>query len=157
MGTSNIGVVRGGVATNVVADYAEIDAEARSHDGEFRLAIADAIELAFVESAAATRSKDGQAVRAEVIRRVDYESFRLDEKSPVVSLVTSSMSALGHDPTCVVTNGGVDANWMVKHGLPTVSIGCGQRDVHTTKESLHIPDFLTACSIGKSVIMSIGR
>lgn len=151
-GTSNIGVVSGGVATNVVADYAEVDAEARSHDNGFRSEIADAIENAFVVAAGKVKSTDGTTVRAEVERRVDYESFRLPEKSPAVELVGQAIAGLGAKPEEAVTNGGVDANWLVKHGLPTVTVGCGQRDVHTTKETLVIDDYLAACQIGRYVI-----
>ncbi len=156
-GTSNIGVVRGGVATNVVADFAEIDAEARSHDSDFRTAIADAIENAFVEAAGKVRSEDGTAVRAEVERRVDYDSFRLDSSSPAVQLAAAAIESLGETPDFAVTNGGVDANWLVKHGIPTVTIGCGQREVHTTKEALHIDDYLAACQIGKFMIENLAH
>jgi tripeptide aminopeptidase len=154
-GTSNIGVVRGGVATNVVAEYTELDAEARSHDSAFRQAIGDALEAAFMEAAAQTRSRGGVAVRAEVERRVDYEPFRLDEDAAVISSVASAIEAAGATPQSVVSNGGLDANWMVRHGLPTVTVGCGQRDVHTTQETLDIPDFLAACQIGKNVIYQV--
>jgi tripeptide aminopeptidase len=156
-GTSNIGVVNGGVATNVVADQAVIEAEARSHDSAFRTAIADAIENAFVEAASKVKSKSGVAVRAEVERRVDYDSFRLPSKSAVVHLAADAIKSLGASPEQAVTNGGVDANWLVKHGIPTVTIGCGQRDVHTNKESLAIDDFLSACKIGTYVIENIGK
>lgn len=154
-GTSNIGIVQGGMATNVVADHAQIAAEARSHDGKFRKAIGDAIEKAFVQAAKRTKSKDGTAVRAEVVRHVDYESFQLSENSPAVDLVAEAIKALGAAPEKAVTNGGVDANWLVKHGIPTVTVGCGQRDVHTNKESLDIDDFLAACRIGKFVIENV--
>jgi tripeptide aminopeptidase len=152
-GTSNIGVVQGGSATNVVAPYAEITAEARSHDGPFRKAIADAIEAAFCKAAKRTKAKDGTVVEATVERRVDYEAFRLDPKSEAVQLVAASIASLGTKPKKTVSNGGVDANWLNKHGIPTVTVGCGQREVHTTNEWLDIPDFLAACRIGKSMIL----
>jgi tripeptide aminopeptidase len=31
--------------------------------------------------------------------------------------------------------------------LPTVTLGCGQQNVHTVDESLHIDSFLNACQI----------
>ncbi|MFO1063368.1 MAG: M20/M25/M40 family metallo-hydrolase [Pirellulales bacterium] len=151
-GTSNIGVIHGGVATNVVADRVEIDAEARSHDGPFRDRIASEIEQAFVEEAAKIVSRSGNAVRAEVSRRVDYESFRLADDSPVVEVAKSAVKACGLEPITAVSNGGVDANWLVKHGIPTVTLGCGQRDVHTQNESLDIADYLAACRIAKALI-----
>ena len=151
-GTSNIGIIRGGAATNVVCERVEIDAEARSHDGQFRDAIAGAIANAFSAAAAKIKSTSGIAVRAEVERRVDYESFRLADDAPVVLAAMNAIKSLGGSPTLAVSNGGVDANWLVRHGIPTVTLGCGQRDVHTTSEALDIPDFLSACSIVRQLI-----
>ncbi len=147
VGTSNIGIIQGGAATNVVCDRVEIAAEARSHDSQFRDAIASAMAQAFVQASEKVKSTSGVAVRAEVERRVDYESFRLAEDAPVVQAASSAIKALGGSPTLAISNGGVDANWLVRHGIPTVTLGCGQRDVHTTSEALDIPDYLVACGI----------
>src|SRR3954471_9186808 len=46
-GTSNVGVISGGEATNVVTDHVHIRAEARSHDSKFRQRIIKEIEAAF--------------------------------------------------------------------------------------------------------------
>jgi tripeptide aminopeptidase len=37
---------------------------------------------------------------------------------------------------------------MAAHGFPTVTLGCGQHDIHTVKERLHVPDYLSACRVG---------
>ncbi|MCC6508484.1 MAG: M20/M25/M40 family metallo-hydrolase [Pirellulaceae bacterium] len=154
VGTSNIGAIHGGSATNVVCDRVEVDAEARSHDSEFRDAIASAIEAAFVKAAAQVKSTSGVAVQAEVHRRVDYDSFKLDEDAQVVTTAVSAIQAEGAQAVLAVSNGGVDANWLVRHGVPTVTLGCGQRDVHTTSETLNIPDYLFACRIANRLIAS---
>jgi tripeptide aminopeptidase len=31
-------------------------------------------------------------------------------------------------------NGGLDANWMIRHGVPTATVGAGQNKPHTTDE-----------------------
>ena len=153
-GTSNIGKIEGGVATNVVADSVHLFAEARSHSSEFRTAIAQEIEDAFESAAAQVVSAQGGSVSAKVERRVDYDSFCLDEESPAVKRVAEAIQDLGAEPKCNVSNGGVDANWIVKHGIPTVTVGCGQREVHTNQETLDIADFLAACEIGTRVVLS---
>ncbi|MBM4076240.1 MAG: peptidase M20, partial [Planctomycetes bacterium] len=33
-------------------------------------------------------------------------------------------------------------------GFPTVTLGCGQKDIHTINETLNVPNFLKACQIG---------
>lgn len=148
-GTSNLGVIQGGSATNVVADSLQISMEARSHDGDFRREIANAMVEAFQQAAAQIVSASGEAVVAEVDRSVDYESFRLDTANAAVLSVEKAIVAAGLQPEHAISNGGVDANWLVRHGIPTVTIGCGQRNVHTTSESLDIPDFLRACNIAR--------
>jgi len=40
---------------------------------------------------------------------------------------------------------------MIAHGLPTVTLGCGQQDIHTVNESLDIDSYLKACRIGLQV------
>ncbi len=46
-GTSNVGVIQGGDATNVVTDRVHLRAEARSHDSAFRQRIVEEIDKAF--------------------------------------------------------------------------------------------------------------
>ena len=157
LGTSNIGVIQGGSATNVVADLVELHAEARSHDSQFRMAIANAIEQAFIEAAAQIVSSGGTAVKAEVQRRVDYESFHLSHDSPPVMIAAAAIAEAGGTAVFSITDGGVDANWLVKHGIPTVTLGCGQRHVHTKQEMLDVPDFLRGCEIARSLIVHASR
>lgn len=156
-GTSNLGVIHGGSATNVVADSLEITMEARSHDSAFRQAIADAMQHAFERAAQQVVSAAGVAVVAEVERRVDYESFRLEPAAAEVAAADRAVNEAGGSPQHAISNGGVDANWLVRHGIPTVTLGCGQRDVHTTSESLDIPDFLMACDIARGLIQHAAR
>jgi tripeptide aminopeptidase len=35
----------------------------------------------------------------------------------------------------------LDANWLTERGIPTVTLGCGQRNIHTSQEELDIADF----------------
>ncbi len=148
-GTSNVGIIHGGNATNVICDNIEVHAEARSHNSEFRDTIAGSICSAFEKAAAEVVSSSGVPVRAQISRRVDYDSFCLDEKSPLVTMVAQTVKSTGGEPFVAISNGGVDANWLVKHGIPTVTLGCGQRDVHTIRESLDIPDYFLACRAAK--------
>ena len=62
-GTSNVGVISGGDATNVVTDHVNIRAEARSHDPKFRQRIVQEIESAFKRAATAVRSINGTCGR----------------------------------------------------------------------------------------------
>jgi tripeptide aminopeptidase len=146
-GTSNVGVIRGGEATNVVMPSLELWAEARSHDRAFRKRIVQQMQNAFRSAAQSVRSVDGRHGRVRFRTRLDYESFLLPENHPVVQEAVAAVRAVGLEPTLAVSQGGLDANWLTRHGIPTVTLGCGQLNVHTPQEKLDIKQFLAACRI----------
>jgi tripeptide aminopeptidase len=140
-GTSNVGVIQGGEATNVVTDHVHIRAEARSHDPKFRQRIVKEIEAAFERAASAVRSASGGHGRVKFEGRLDYDSFRLSRDEPCVAAAATAIEAEGLAAEYAITNGGLDANWLTAHGIPTVTLGCGQRNIHTVSEQLDIAEF----------------
>ncbi|MDX1963207.1 MAG: M20/M25/M40 family metallo-hydrolase [Pirellulales bacterium] len=146
-GTTNVGVIHGGEATNVVCDCVRIRAEARSHDPVFRERLVREITRAFNNAARELTSATGQRGRVAVESRLDYESFLLVEESPPVQAAAYAIAGLGLTPVGHVGNGGLDANWLSARGIPTVTLGCGQRQIHTTGETLDLEDFETACRL----------
>ncbi len=146
-GTSNVGVIHGGDATNVVTDRLTLKAEVRSHDPVFRAKIVSAYQKAFRQAAKTTKNATGQAGSVNITVTPKYEAFRLDSTSDVVQAASAAIARCGHQVELKISNGGLDANWMVTHGLPTVTLGCGQRQIHTVKEELIVPDYLDACRI----------
>ena len=140
-GTSNVGVIQGGEATNVVTDYVQVRAEARSHDPKFRAQIVKEMERAFQRAALRVRNARGRRGRVRVKGQLDYESFRLPRDESCVEAAVAAVQAEGHEPELAISNGGLDANWLTARGIPTVTLGCGQRHIHTAKEALDIPDF----------------
>ena len=89
-GTSNVGVIHGGAATNVVTDRVELRAEARSHDPKFRARIVREIEQAFDKAAREVRNDDGRRGRVTIEGRLDYESFRLTATEPCVEAAAAA-------------------------------------------------------------------
>jgi acetylornithine deacetylase/succinyl-diaminopimelate desuccinylase-like protein len=49
--------------------------------------------------------------------------------------------------TALISVRRLDANWFVKHGLPTVAIGSGQYEIHTVKECVDLPKFANGCRL----------
>lgn len=146
-GTSNVGIIHAGEATNVVTPGLSLRAEARSHDPVFRKKIVEAYRKAFELAAKSVKSSDGKTGRVTFNSDLKYESFRLDPREPAVSLAKQAVEKIGLTPELCIGNGGLDANWMTAHGFPTVTLGCGQHDIHTTNEWLHVPSFLQGCEI----------
>jgi tripeptide aminopeptidase len=153
LGTSNVGVIQGGDATNVVTDRVRLRAEARSHHPEFRARIVQEIEQAFARAANELVNVEGKRGEVKVSGRLDYESFLLDKNEPSVLEAESAIRLVGEEPMRAVANGGVDANWTTRHGIPTVTLGCGQLHPHMTQERLDIRQFQDACRIGLTLAM----
>lgn len=143
-GTSNVGVIHGGDATNVVTDHVTLRAEARSHEPKFRERIVKEIHAAFERAAKSVRNTDGKHGRVKIDGHLDYEAFRLARDEPCVIAAADAVRAECGDVELAVTNGGLDANWLTAHGIPTVTLGCGQRNIHTVNEELVIAEFQTA-------------
>ena len=152
-GTSNVGIVKGGDATNVVTDHVYVRAEARSHNSNFRKRIVREIEKAFERAVKKVKNIQGERGSVEFEGFLDYESFRLGAKEPCVRIAKSVIMSLGHDPISAIANGGLDANWITKHGIPTVSMGCGQLNAHMVTETLNLKEYLLACDIGLAIAL----
>lgn len=150
-GTSNVGVIQGGDATNVVTDRVTLKAEARSHDPAFRQQIIDAIHSAFQQAATQVKNVAGSQGRVQFDGNLDYEAFRLPEDHPCVQAAAAAVRDAGFEPETVVANGGLDANWLMRHGIPTVSLGCGQLNQHMTSEALDVVAFQQACRIAMKI------
>jgi len=154
-GTSNIGILQGGDATNVVLDSLYLRGEARSHDPEFRARIVREFERAFTLAAKSTMNTSKVRGQVQFTATMKYDSFRLPHDSPVIASAQAALEQVGLEPVTKISNGGLDANWLTAHGFPTVTLGCGQEAIHTVKERLHLPSFLKACRIG--LLLASGR
>ncbi|MBO1906851.1 M20/M25/M40 family metallo-hydrolase [Microvirga sp. 3-52] len=152
-GTSNVGIFGGkdgkaaGDATNVVTDYAFIKGEARSPTSAFAAAIAEGFGQAFQKAKGEVKDHEGETAALAFTHTPSYPPFNLDESSPVVRRATRAMTMLGLNPNYLFSNGGLDANWLDKHGVPTVTIGAGQAEIHTIKEYVNLPEFATGCRL----------
>ncbi len=154
LGTSNIGVLQGGSATNVVMDHLLVRAEVRSHDPKFRKQILQQFRQAFHQAAQQVQSARGKRARVRFHAQLDYESFVLGRSEPCVQAAWQAVRHLGSQPQLAVANGGLDANWLTARGVPTVSLGCGQENQHTTAERLRLSWFAKACKI--AMILALG-
>lgn len=152
-GTSNVGVFGGfdglaaGEATNVVTDYVRILGESRSHDGRFVKTITKAYREAFKNARERVSDNKGRKAKVEFNSRLDYHPFRLKENAPVIRHARAASAQLDWDLNLNIANGGLDANWLVRHGVPTVTFGAGQHNIHTTEEYVDIDQFYEGCQM----------
>ena len=156
-GTANVGSFGGtdgrsaGVATNVVTDYAVIHGESRSHDPRFVRTITNIYRDAFRAAAKHVRDDRGRIAKVRFQTRHDYYPFLLKPTAAVVRHALAAAEQAELEPTLRVTNGGLDANWLVRHGIPTVTIGAGQNNIHTVHEFVDLAEFVNGCRMALAV------
>lgn len=152
-GSSNPGIFGGkdgkpaGDATNVVTDYVHIKGEARSSDTAFAAKIANGFREAFTKAQGEVKDHEGDTAKVTFESKPSYPSFNLSDDSPAVGHAKRAAEYLGMKPTTVFSNGGLDANWLDKHGVPTVTIGAGQYEIHTVNEYVNLPEFADGCRL----------
>lgn len=147
-GSANTGILRGGTGSNVVMPELHILAEARSHDRAFRRAIIEAWQRAFEGSASRHRNQRGATAEVRFAPGPTYEAYALAEDSPVVQMARTAAKRCEIETRLVRDDGGNDANWLVAHGVPTVTIGAGQREIHMPAEWIDLEQFRAACRLG---------
>jgi tripeptide aminopeptidase len=152
-GTSNVGIFGGkqgmpaGDATNVVTDYVHIKGEARSREIAFASKICNAYREAFAKAQSQVKDADGATAEVKFESQPAYPSFKLEDNAPAVKHAKKAVESLGLKPTTIFSNGGLDANWLAEHGVPTVTIGAGQYEIHTVKEYVDLPEFAQGCRL----------
>lgn len=139
--TANIGKFEGGGATNIVCDYVQLEAEARSLTQDKLDAQLNAMKEA-AESAAAQHG-----AKAEFISDVIYPAYCYDDKDTVVQLAQKAIRAIGATPKTFHSGGGSDANIFNGLGIPTVNLAVGYEYIHTTKEQIKADDILKLTSL----------
>jgi tripeptide aminopeptidase len=134
--TANVGVIRGGTATNIVPDYCYVEGECRSHNdrrlAEVTASMVDAVQLGAVET--------GVDVDCQVVN--DFRAFVLKERSAPVRLAKAAVRELGLLPALLTREGASDANILNAAGLPTVNLACAMRQVHTPDECIALDDLV---------------
>jgi tripeptide aminopeptidase len=87
----------------------------------------------------------GEVAQAKFDSRADYYPFRLQEDSPTVRHAKHAAESIGLKPTTQFSHGGLDSNWLARHGLPSVTFGAGQHEIHTVKEFVDLEEFFDGC------------
>lgn len=130
--TANIGVIQGGMATNIVPDMVYLKGEARSLNPAKLMAQSEHMR-ACLEAGARERG-----ARAEVQISRMYAELSLDAGDEVVEIARRAAEHIGLVPTLVTSGGGCDANIFNQRGIATVNLGMGYMKVHTTEEYISV-------------------
>jgi len=136
--TANIGIIRGGVATNIVPDLVELVGEARSHNEDTLRAQIQAMRQA-LESAA---SEAGARVEINISR--NYTRFSIPDDNPLVASMLAVARERGYQAQAIAGGGGSDANVFNAAGMQTFNMSVGMNAAHCKDENIAVKDLVQA-------------
>ncbi|MEM3525775.1 MAG: ArgE/DapE family deacylase [Candidatus Jordarchaeaceae archaeon] len=138
--TVSVGMIRGGVKTNVIPDYAEASVDIRLLPGQNP-------EEVFSEI---VRKIDESGIKGVALERdVALPSYENPE-DPFVSLVKSSISEVTGQKQVftIIGSGATDARYIRSlRGIPTVILGPGNESGHSANENIDIEDIVLIAKI----------
>jgi tripeptide aminopeptidase len=148
--TANLGVIEGGLSTNIVPTRVIVKGETRSLSLEKLEAQTEHMRRRFEEATArhSVKLDDGEH-RARLETTVDRQYERLDvpDQASIVRLVAEAARGLDRTLTTRATGGGSDANVLSARGLEIANLGCGMRDIHTVNEWVDLKDLHTTAAL----------
>lgn len=149
--TSNIGIVRGGDAVNIVMPAISLMYEARSFVKEkLDNLLADTDKL-FKDIA----KEHG----AEFINnvKIGYNGFKIEKNSPILKAVENASNRLGLKYEEKSSGGGSDANIYNANGFMAVNLATGMSKVHTTEEFIEKVDIIDSARLVLEIIKEFSK
>ncbi|HEY2789882.1 MAG TPA: M20/M25/M40 family metallo-hydrolase [Gaiellales bacterium] len=132
--TANVGLIRGGMAGNIVAPECRVWAEARSRDPDrLREQVQSMLD-------AATYAANLAECELETRIISEYEGYSFSQSHDGVRLAAAALSQSGYDVTYIKSGGGADANVFNAAGVPCVNVCNGMAEIHTASEHIAVAD-----------------
>ncbi|MGI6004739.1 MAG: M20/M25/M40 family metallo-hydrolase [Christensenellales bacterium] len=133
--TVNVGIIKGGLATNIVPDRCVLEGEIRSYVHYKAETQADLAEKQFREAAEAM----GAAVDFDLTTH--FYAYETPKDHPVIRRFEKACAAQGLSAALEATFGGSDNNALVRHGIAGIVIAnamnrCHSLDEYTTVDEL---------------------
>jgi tripeptide aminopeptidase len=132
--TANVGVISGGTAGNIVPEWCEFLAEARSQDERKLSSFVQEMLDSFTFAATATDCE------VEWELRKSYTGYRFKESEDVVKLAASALEQCGFPVSYALSGGAADANAFNERGRRCVNLANGMTDIHTSEERIVVAD-----------------
>jgi tripeptide aminopeptidase len=149
--TANIGVIKGGEATNIVCERVELEGEARSLSEE-KLCQQTRHMVNCLQEAC-----DEMGARLEVETTREYPVFKLKEDEPIVKIAREAAESLGLKVNITASGGGSDTNYFSANGIKTVNLGIGMSQAHTKEEFIKIKDLVMSAHYVTEIIKRVAR
>lgn len=144
--TANIGIIKGGRATNIVPDLVEIICEARSRN----MAKLEAQTKSMCETFEKVAATYGAKAEIQVTKA--YGPYVLADNAPVVQIAATAARNIGLTPSLEGTGGGSDANFFNSYGVSCAVLGVGMQKAHTTEEFILEEDLYNTAELVVEII-----
>jgi tripeptide aminopeptidase len=148
--TANLGIIQGGLATNIEPATVTVRGETRSLSVEKLEAQTAHMRACFDDAARRHSVRVGdRSYRARVEAEVDRQYSRLDirDDASIVRLVQAAAAATGRSCRTRGTGGGSDANVFAERGLEVANLACGMREIHTVNEWVDVRDLVLTAGL----------
>jgi tripeptide aminopeptidase len=144
--TANVGVVKGGSATNVVPDACMLEGEVRAFEPE---PIREYLEET---RAVCRRAAEARGGSVDFSSEVDFAPFRLSPDAAVFRETVRALESVGLQPHPIEYLGGSDANMLNAAGVPAVNLGIGAQNPHGRDEFILLEDLTTTVRVATALV-----
>ncbi len=158
--TANIGVIRGGEATNIITNLVTLRGEARSLDEAKLNAQTEHMIKCLTDAAEKYEvTVDGVTTKGRVESQVtrEYHAMDVPDSSRVVRLVLGAASRMNLEVKTLASGGGCDANIFNRQGIECANLGTGMRAIHTVKEWLDVKDMYASAEMTLEIMKLNGE
>ncbi|WP_312908099.1 M20/M25/M40 family metallo-hydrolase [Tissierella praeacuta] len=147
--TANVGVIKGGTATNIVAEITEVEFECRSlNENKLNKQVENMVNA--MEEAA----KEFNAT-VDIEINHSYPTFNLDNNAPILKIIENSMKKLNIPYMPKSTGGGSDTNIFNSKELKAATLGIGMFGAHSIDEYIAIDDIVKISELVVAIIQNI--
>jgi tripeptide aminopeptidase len=147
--TTNIGIISGGKATNIIPDEVILEGEVRSRNEEKLEKYTKILKQIVEDTAQEFKTK------AEVKINREYSCYNLSTDDRVVKIAIKAAKDMGLEPQLHPSGGGSDANVFNKKGFPAVDLAIGMEKVHTVDEYILVKNLKNTVEYVLSIINTV--
>lgn len=149
--TCNVGTIKGGLATNIVPENAEVMAEVRSRNEDKLKAqvkhMVDGFEAAALKWGA----------KAKITVSHSYPALNVPADDKAVVWAMDAVKSIGVTPRLEATGGGSDGNILAGKGLTSIVLSVGMEKVHSKDEYIKIEQLAKGAELVLAIIEQVAQ
>jgi tripeptide aminopeptidase len=139
--TTNIGLISGGRALNIIPEKAQAEGEVRSlYPSKIRATLEN-----IKQTARRICRQHGTAFSFSVAE--EFHGFLIPKNDPFLREISGHLKSMGCKVQLNRSNGGSDANIFNRKGIRTLNMAIGMQNAHTTKEFITVDNLVKAVGL----------